>query len=129
MAETLIAAAIAAAASFFLLPYSVFYRVPYCCSVRQNRPLYIVDTVLLYSHALQAGDVDDEEDASDVSGSDTPSELLDDDDIYDDDDVRQKTIISVYILHEQGELSCRIDTYVHRYRVKLTRDDNFASNA
>ena len=35
----------------------------------------------------QAGDVDEEE-GSDVSGSDTPSELLDDDDMYDDDDVR-----------------------------------------
>ncbi|CAM9178655.1 unnamed protein product, partial [Ectocarpus fasciculatus] len=38
----------------------------------------------------QAGDVDDEEDASDASGSDTPSELLDDDDVYDDDDSGQE---------------------------------------
>ncbi|CAM9710007.1 unnamed protein product, partial [Hapterophycus canaliculatus] len=38
----------------------------------------------------QAGDVDEEEEASDVSGSDTPSELLDDEDMYDDDDSGQE---------------------------------------
>lgn len=39
----------------------------------------------------QAGDIDEEE-GSDVSGSDTPSELLDDDDMYDDDDVRRREV-------------------------------------
>ncbi|CAM9937495.1 unnamed protein product, partial [Pylaiella littoralis] len=38
----------------------------------------------------QAGDVDDENEGSDVSGSDTPSELLDDETMYDDDDSGQE---------------------------------------
>lgn len=50
-------------------------------------PSLAYSPVRMHAHH-QAGDVEEEE-GSDVSGSDTPSELLDDDDMYDDDDVRR----------------------------------------
>lgn len=60
-----------------------------------DAPSSFVLSVLTFGcpRAQQAGDVDEEDEGSDVSGSDTPSELLDDDDMYDDDDVRKSSVV------------------------------------
>jgi len=69
----------------------VFRRFPTraCIFKRTAIGIFPFISPLSVRGAQQAGDVDEENEGSDISGSDTPSELFDDDDMYDDDDVRK----------------------------------------
>ena len=72
-----------------------------CLGTRAAIARFFVGTFFC-RRALQAGDVDEEDEGSDVSGSDTPSELLDDDDMYDDDEV-SKTSSGWYLMLVDGD--------------------------